>query len=126
MNANRVEIFHVAHRDAVVGTVADDLILDFFPSAQVFLDEHLPHVAEDLGKLCDKFLLAAYDSRALAAECESRTYHDGVSNLLRRRTCFFDIGGCAASCGFYPDFAELLYEKVAVFCVAYRRDGSTE
>src|SRR3989344_224641 len=126
VDAHWIEIFHIADRDAIVGAVADDLILDFLQSAQVFLDKHLSHVAEDFGELCDEFFLVSHDSRTFAAERKSRANHDGVPNLPGCRACFFDIDGRAASCGFHADFPELLYKKVAVFGVAYRCDGSTE
>src|SRR3989338_6984358 len=126
MNAHRVEIFHVADCDAVVGTVPDRLILYFFPSAQIFLDKHLSHGAEDFGKLRDEFLLAAYDSRALAAKRESRANHDGVSNLPGCRARSFDIDGCTTSCRLSADFPELPHKEVAVLGVVNSRNGSAE
>src|SRR3989344_3702441 len=135
MNAHRVEIFHVAHRDAVVGAVADDLILDFFPSAQIFLDKHLRYtclsdarsqVAEDFGKLRHEFLLTAYDSRALAVKRESRANHDGIADLLCGSNRLLGVHCRSASRGFHADFPQLPHKEVAVLGVAYRRNGSAE
>jgi hypothetical protein len=41
MDAQRVEVFHVANRDAVVVTVADDFILNLFPALEGFFDQDL-------------------------------------------------------------------------------------
>ena len=41
VDAHRVEVLHVADRDAVVPRVADDLVLDLLPAAQALLDQHL-------------------------------------------------------------------------------------
>ena len=41
VDAHRVEVFHVADGDAVIGGVAHDLVLDFFPAAHALLDQHL-------------------------------------------------------------------------------------
>ena len=39
--AQRVEVLHVTHGDAVVEAVAHHLILDFLPSLQALFDQHL-------------------------------------------------------------------------------------
>src|SRR5262249_24149020 len=41
MDAQRVEVLHVADSDAAVGADADHLILDLLPSSKVVLDQHL-------------------------------------------------------------------------------------
>ena len=41
VHAHRVEVLHVADRDAVVGAVAHHLVLDLFPAEQAALDQHL-------------------------------------------------------------------------------------
>ena len=41
MDAHRVEVFHVAHRDAVIPSVANDLVLDLLPTSQALLDKNL-------------------------------------------------------------------------------------
>ena len=38
VDTQRVEVFHVAHRDAVVKAVAHDFIFDFFPAFEGFFD----------------------------------------------------------------------------------------
>ena len=41
VDAHRIQVFHVADGDAVVGAVAHYLVLDLFPTDQRALDEHL-------------------------------------------------------------------------------------
>ena len=41
MDAERVEVLHVADRDTVVVTVAYNLIFNLFPTLQALLDKHL-------------------------------------------------------------------------------------
>ena len=48
VDAHRVEVLHVADRDAVVVRVADDLVFDLLPAFEVFLDQDLGGVGEGL------------------------------------------------------------------------------
>ena len=48
VDPHRVEILHVADRDAVVHGVADDFVFDFLPALEIFLDEDLGGVSEGL------------------------------------------------------------------------------
>lgn len=41
VNAQRVEVLHVAHGDAVIGHVSHDLILHLFPAQQGLLHQDL-------------------------------------------------------------------------------------
>ena len=41
VNAQRVEVLHVAHRYTVIVTVAHNLILYLFPAFQALLNKHL-------------------------------------------------------------------------------------
>ena len=41
MDAQRVEVLHVADRDAVVETVAHHLVLNLLPAFKAFLNQHL-------------------------------------------------------------------------------------
>src|SRR3989344_603849 len=126
VNTHRVEIFHVAHGDAIVGTVAHDLVLDFFPSAEVFFDEYLRHIAKDICKFCGKFFFIPYDSRPLTAEREPCAHHDRISDFFCGCYGFLGIRGCAAPRGLHINSLEPFYKKVPVFGVAYRRNGSAE
>ena len=49
MYSERVEVLHVADRDAVVILVPDHLVLDFLPALQGFLHENLRGERESLG-----------------------------------------------------------------------------
>ena len=55
--ADRVDVLHVADRDAIACAVAHDFILDFFPAGDRALDKYLPYsrksesVLKDLSQL---------------------------------------------------------------------------
>ena len=48
MDAQRVEIFHITDRDAVVVAVADDLIFNLLPALEGFFDQELGGEREGL------------------------------------------------------------------------------
>ena len=101
VDAHRVEVLHVADGDAVVAAVADDLVLDLLPAAQVLLDEHLRHAAgEGAAEGGVELGLGLDDAAALAAEREAAAEHDREADLPRRgraprRRC--GRRGCARS-----------------------------
>ena len=49
MDAERVEVFHIADRNTVVVAVADDFIFDFLPALEALLDEYLRGEGEGFG-----------------------------------------------------------------------------
>ena len=42
MDTNRVNVLHVADGNDIAGAVPHDLVLDFLPSGDASLDQHLP------------------------------------------------------------------------------------
>ena len=60
VNAEGVEVFHVADRDAVVETVADNFIFYFFPTFETLFHEHLGRERESLfSKFIEFFFVVA-------------------------------------------------------------------
>ena len=82
MNTNRVKILHTANGDAVVIAVTDDFKLDFLPSGNAALDEHLPdhRVVEPLDNGRNELFFVLGNTAARAAHCIRRTYNDRISN----------------------------------------------
>ena len=82
MNTNRVKILHTANGDAVVIAVTDDFKLDFLPSGNAALDEHLPdhRVVEPLDNGRNELFFVLGNAAARAAHCIRRTYNDRISN----------------------------------------------
>ena len=50
MDPHRIEILHIAYRDAVIETVTDDFVFDFLPPFQEFFDEDLRTMGKSLGR----------------------------------------------------------------------------
>ena len=126
MDAQRVEVLHVADSDAVVIAVAHHLILDLLPTLQALLYKHLRRERECfLSKLVEFFFVVA-ESATQSTESISSTENDRIAQL----------GSCLASLlygltsltldGLYIYLVELLYEKLTVFGVYNSLYGSTK
>ena len=126
MDAQRVEVFHVADGDAVVKAVAHHLVFDFFPAAQRFLDEHLGRECESFLHQGVELLGIVAESRAEAAQGVGCAHDDRVSQLLgdSQRRCL--VGGGAAADGLDVDLVEFLDKELAVFSVDDGAHGGAE
>ena len=62
VDSERVEILHVADRDAVVIAVADNFILHFLPSLEALLDKNLRGEGECFLCECIQFFLIVAES----------------------------------------------------------------
>ena len=75
MDAHRVEVFHVADRDAVIELVTDDLVFDFLPSDEVLFDQYLRAVRERLGDPLAELLVIGAKAGTEAAQRVCRPDH---------------------------------------------------
>ena len=84
MNAHGVEVLDRADHHAVVGHVAHDLELVFFPSSNGTLNQDLAHRAghETFGRQSLEGEPVRSDASALATEDVGRSHHDRVPDLL--------------------------------------------
>ena len=117
MDAQRVEVLHVADGDAVVVTVAHHLILDLFPPLERLLDEELVGIVESLGGEGTQLLLVVAEAGAQSPEGVGGTYDDGVVERAGSRQRLFHGGGGKALYALHPYLVQLLHEEVAVFSV---------
>ena len=117
VDAQRVEVLHVADSDAVVEAVAHHLILHLLPSAQRLLDEHLRREGECLLHCGEEFLLIVAEAGAQTAEGVCGPDNHGVAETLS------GLAGCLRALhrlaldGLDVDLVELLHEFLAVFGV---------
>ena len=79
VNAERVEVFHIAHRDAIVEAVAHHFILHFFPALQALFDQNLRGERESLLGQFVEFGLIVAKSRSESAQCVGRTNNHGIA-----------------------------------------------
>ena len=126
VDAERVEVLHIADRDAVVIAVANDLIFDFLPAFQAFFDE-------DLGRKGERFLgqgtelrLIVAEAGAKAAEGIGRTQDDGIAEPSSRRTGRFHALARFAADGAYADLIQTLDKALTVFGVDDGLHGCSE
>ena len=117
VDAERVEVLHVADCDTVVVAVAHYLVLYLLPALETLLDEHLRRERERL--LCDfyEFFLVVSKARAESAESVSSTDDDRVAKLSSRLACLLHILASLALDSLNAYLVELLNEELAVLGV---------
>ncbi len=126
VDAQRVEVFHVADRDTVVVTVAHHLVLDLFPTTQRLLDQHLRRERERF--LCQRiqFFLVVTETGTESAQGVRCTDDDGIAQVLGGLAGCLDILAGLRLDGFDIDLVEPLYKEFAVFGVDDGLHGGTE
>ena len=87
VHAQRVDVLHGAHRDAGVGRVAHDLVLDLLPAGQVALDHDLADGAQAQAGAHPLIegLAGVDDAAAGAAQREGRPDDGRQADARRRR-----------------------------------------
>ena len=126
VNAQRVEVFHVADRNTVVETVADNFIFYFFPTFETLFHEHLGRERESLlGKFIEFFFVVA-ETRTQSTEGISRTNDDRISQSLCSASCIFNVVYGFTLDGFYINLVEFLDKEFAVFSVHDGLHGSAK
>ena len=83
MGAHRVEVFHIADGNAVVGAVPDDFVFHFFPADQGTLQQHLGDGAGGQAALHDvlEFGPGVGDAAAGAAEGVCGAHDQGQAHF---------------------------------------------
>ena len=117
MDAEGVEILHVADGDAVVKAVAHHLVLNLFPTLQRFFDEHLGRERE--GFLCQlvQFLFIVAEAGAETTQCVGSTDDDGIAKVCSCLASLFDGFASVAFDGFHVNLVQFLHEEFTVFGV---------
>jgi hypothetical protein len=82
MDSHRIEIFHVANRDAVIIAITDDFIFDFLPSLQVFFDENLAGEGKGLLNVFAQFCLIVGYARSQSTQGLGHSGDDGIADIL--------------------------------------------
>ncbi|CDB81702.1 uncharacterized protein BN507_01766 [Bacteroides clarus CAG:160] len=126
MDAQRVEVLHIADRYAVVETVAYHLILHFFPAAQGFLHQYLRREGESLFHQHIQFFLIVAEARPQSAQRIGCTHYHRITQFRSGATGIFGILHSLALNGFYIDFIQLPDEYLTVFRIYDSLHGSTE
>src|SRR5262245_17471031 len=119
VNTHRVQVFHVANRYTVVVPVANNLVLNFFPSCQVFLDQNLRAVCQ--GFLCTFTHCRLIRAKAGAESSQSvgHAKHHRIADFAGYANCLVNGIGGSASRHFYGDFRQLLNEQLSILGRSY-------
>ena len=90
MDTDGIHVFHVADGNRSVVAVAHHLIFNFLVALHTFLDQDLADRREREGVFHDgnEFLLAVRESSACAAQRESGTQYDRITDVSRRLKAF--------------------------------------
>eukprot|EP00906_Rhabdomonas_costata_P037803 RCo053333 len=114
VDPQRVEVLHVAHRDAVVLPVPDHLVLDLLPALETLLHEHLRGHREGPPSKFLQRLWVVREPGAQASQRERRAKDDGVANLLRGVQSLLHAARRDAGGNLRADLLQLPGEQVTV------------
>ena len=117
VDAKWVEVFHVAHGDAVVETVAHHFVFHLFPALQTLLNEDLGREGKGFFGQAIELFLVVTKSGAETAKRVGRADDDGIAQVFGRPTCVLDVFHRLALDGLDADFVQFLDKQLAVFRV---------
>ncbi len=117
VNADWIQVFHIADRDAVSAAVAHDLVFNFFPAGDTPLDQALPNAGQTESVCANfaQFFLIFSDPAAAPPERIRRTDDDRIPDRICK--ChgilygFYDLA-CRDR---LPDLLHRLFELQTVF-----------
>ena len=116
MNADRIDVLHVADGDAVSCTVPHNLVLDFFPSGDASFNKYLADAGktESVGKNLNQLFFIVSDTAAASAKGVSRTQNDRITDLvgeINTSLYIMDNQGCRYR---FADFLHGIFELLTV------------
>src|SRR5574344_693891 len=117
MDAERIEVFHVADRDTIVVTVADYFVFYLFPAFQTLLYQDLWRERECFFCQYIELFLIVAEARAQSAESISCTDNDRISQLFGCFAGIFYIFYRLTLDSVDFDFVEFVDKEFAVFSV---------
>ena len=126
VDAQRVEVLHVADGDAVVEAVAHHLVLHFLPAAEALLDEHLGREGEGFLHQHVQLFLVVAEARTQSAQRIGGADDDGIAQRGGGAAGVFGVLHGLALDGFHVDFVQFLNEEFAVFGVDDGLHGGTQ
>ena len=118
VNTHRIYILHIAYGDAVVRGVAHDLVFNLFPAGEIFFYEDLRRATEYFCQFCREILFVAHDPRTLAPKRETRTDHNGVTDVFCSFDCFPSRTGRTACGCSHPYLRKPPHKETSIFRVA--------
>ena len=126
MDAERIEVLHVADSDTIVERVTHHFILHLFPALETLLDKHLRRERESLLGQGGELLGVVAESGSETAERVGRAEYDGIAEFRGCLECVLLVVAGHRVNGLDIDFIEFIDEDLAVFGINDRLDGSAE
>ncbi len=126
MDAQWVEVLHVADGDAVVETVAHHLVFHLFPALEALLHEYLRREGESLGGEGAELVGVVAEAGAETSERVGRAQDHGVSQTFGGGKGFLCVGAGLAVDGLHVDLVKLAHEDLPVLRVDDRLHGRAE
>ena len=126
MDAQRVEVFHVANSDAVVVTVAHHLIFNFLPAFKALFNQHLRREREGfLGQSVELFFIVT-EATAQSTQRISGTDDDRIAQFGSRLAGLLNILTGFALDGLDINFVQAFHKELTVFCIHDGLDRSAQ
>ena len=118
VNADRVDVLHVADGDAVSYAVPHYLVLDLFPSGDTSFNEYFADTGktESVREDLDQLFFVVSDTAAASAEGVSRTQYNRITDLVGEidtSLYIMDNQGCRYR---LADFFHGIFEFLTVLC----------
>ena len=126
VDTERVEVFHVADRDAVVEAVAHHFILHFFPAFQALFDQDLRRERESLLGQFVEFGFVVAKARTESAERVGRADNHGIAQRFCGAARVFQRFHGLTLDRFDVDLVQFLDKQLAVFRVHDGLHGRAE
>ena len=126
MDAERVEVLHVADGDTVVVLVAHHLVFDFLPAFQRLFDEHLRGEREGFLGLCQELFLVVAEARAKTSQGVGCTEDDGEAQFMGCTLHLLDGATGLALDGLHANLIEALHKEIAILGIDDGLDGGAQ
>ena len=126
VDAEGVEVLHVADGDAVVKAVAHHFIFNLLPTLEALLHEHLGREGEGFLGQAVEFLFVVAESRTESAQGVCGAENDGIAQFGSRAACAFDVLAGFALNRLDVNLVQAFHEEFAVFGVHDGLNGCAE
>ncbi|GKT45601.1 LOW QUALITY PROTEIN: uncharacterized protein ColSpa_05782 [Colletotrichum spaethianum] len=115
VNTERVKVLHIAHRDAVVLGITNDLVLNLLPALHTALDEHLRAGSEGLVAEVEQLGLVVGEATAKTTKSVGSSDNDGEANVLDAGHGLVNVAGRGRLGALLADGVHAAGEELAVF-----------
>ncbi|GKT92902.1 LOW QUALITY PROTEIN: hypothetical protein Ct61P_10752 [Colletotrichum tofieldiae] len=126
VNAERVEVLHVAHRDAVVLRITNNLVLNLLPALHTALDEHLRTGGKGLVAEIEQLGLVVGETTAKTTQGIGGSDNDGEANVLDARHGLVNVASRGRLGTFLANGVHATGEELAVLSGDDGVNGGTQ